>query len=121
MSGHSPVEVRRQVWHSLVSMLQVYAHAASLNGKPYAVTSADCSAVVRYEEASLTVSFVPDTGVATWRLIRSGREDHGHFEIDQHGAVNFPEGPKELDTLAIDWMDHLARPEQVSQREHAKL
>ena len=35
-----PAEVRRHVWESLVSMMQVYAHAASLNGKEYVVTSA---------------------------------------------------------------------------------
>ena len=30
-----PVEVRQHVWESLVSMLRVYAHAASLNGNAY--------------------------------------------------------------------------------------
>ena len=34
-----PVQVRRHVWESLVSMLRVYAHAASLNGNEYVVTS----------------------------------------------------------------------------------
>ena len=113
MSTHSPDEVRRQVWHSLVSMLQVYAHAASLNGKPFAVTSSDSTAAVRYEDASLSISFAVPTGYATWRSIRPGREEHGSFEIDEHGALNFPLGPKELDAAAIDWMDHLAQLEPV--------
>ena len=34
-----PAEVRHHVWESLVSMLRVYAHAASLNGNAYEVTS----------------------------------------------------------------------------------
>ena len=34
-----PIEVRRHIWESLVSMLQVYANAASLNDKKYVVTS----------------------------------------------------------------------------------
>ncbi len=34
------VQVRRQVWDSLTSMLRVYAHAAGLNaGDEYLVTS----------------------------------------------------------------------------------
>jgi hypothetical protein len=94
-------------------MLQVYAHAASLNGRPFAVTSTEFGAVVRYEEASLTISFNPQTGYATWRSIRPGREKHGCFDIDEHGALNFPLGPKDLDAAAIDWMDHLAQLEPV--------
>ena len=113
MSTLSPNEVRRQVWHSLVSMLQVYAHAASLNGRAVAVTSTEFGAVVRYEDASLTITFAALTGHATWRSLRPGREERGSFEIDEHGALNFPSGPKELDAAAIDWMDHLAQPEPV--------
>ena len=110
-----PAEVRRQVWHSLVSMLQVYAHAAGLHGKPYAVTTTVSSAAVKYGNASLTISFTPEEGVAVWRLIRSSSQEQGSFEIDEHGALQFPGGPKELDMAAMDWMDHLSQPE------HAKL
>ena len=109
-----PVEVRRQVWHSLVSMLQVYAHAAGLHGKPYAVTSTGSSAEVRYENASLTISFTPEEGVAAWRLTRGECHEQGSFHIDEHGALQFPAGPKELDMAAIDWMDHLSQPEPVN-------
>ena len=108
MSEHGPVEVRTEVWHSLVSMLRVYAHAASLNGKPFAVSSVDFKALVKYEDSSLTISFSPEEGMATWRLIRPGRDQQGPFQIDEHGAVVFPDGPRELDTAAIDWMDQLS-------------
>lgn len=113
MSLHSPEEVRRQVWHSLVSMLQVYAHAASLNGRSFSVTSNASETVVRHEDAVLTVSMDAATGRASWRSVRPGREEHGGFTIDPHGALNFPSGEKELDAAAIDWMDHLAQPEPV--------
>jgi hypothetical protein len=108
-----PVEVRRQVWHSLVSMLQVYAHAAGLNGKPFAVSCSEHSAQVRHEDASLTLSMSPETGAATWQIVRPGREEEGNFQIDEHGVLRFPVCPKELDTAAMDWMDMLAQPEHV--------
>ena len=108
-------EVRSEVWHSLVSMLRVYAHAASLNGKPYAITSTDSTALIQYEECSLTISFSPEAGWATWGLIGPGRDEHGHFQIDEHGAVHFPDGPKELDTAAIDWMYLLSQPQHATQ------
>jgi hypothetical protein len=76
-----PVQVRRHVWESLVSMLRVYAHAASLNGKEYVVTSAlrpeawvkhgDCTA-----EPLLSR---PDTGEGSWRVKQPEREEWGEF------------------------------------------
>ena len=57
-----PVQVRRHVWESLVSMLRVYAHAASLNGKEYAVTSGPEEAWVKHGDCTFHLSFHPDTG-----------------------------------------------------------
>ena len=109
MSEHSPIEVPRQVWHSLVSMLRVYAHAATLNGKAYAVTAhADNIAVVIYGECSLQIALSPETGAATWSLTQPEGEDSGSFEIDGEGMLHFPAGVKELDTAAMDWMDQLS-------------
>lgn len=113
MSDHSPDQVRRQVWHSLISMLQVYAHAAAMNGSHFAVTSSDHTAQVIHEDATLTLSMSPESGAATWRIIRPGREEEGDFQIDEHGALRFPACPKELDTAAMDWMDMLVQPQHV--------
>jgi hypothetical protein len=106
-----PAEVRRHVWESLQSMLQVYAHAAGLNGKEYVVTSTSDQVSVKHQDRSLTVSFRPGTGTASWVLARPQCQEMGEFHIDQHGDLIFPAGAKPLDTAAIDWiamLDHSA-------------
>jgi len=106
-----PEEVRRHIWESLVSMLQVYVHAASLNGKHYEVTTASDQISVKHQDQLLTVSFEPQTGKASWSLNRTSCEEIGGFHVDEHGELVFPAGPKPLDTAAIDWiamLDHAA-------------
>jgi hypothetical protein len=110
-----PAEVRRHVWESLVSMMQVYAHAASLNGKEYVVTSAPGKVWVKHQDRVLTVSYDPETGNASWSVTRPTCEEVGEFHIDEHGALVFPAGPRALDTAAMDWIallehDHAAPP-----------
>jgi hypothetical protein len=102
-----PVQVRRHVWESLVSMLRVYAHAASLNGKEYAVTSGPEEAWVKHGDCTLHLSFHPDTGEGMWRINHPEREELGEFRIDEDGTLTFPAGPKPLDVAAIDWMELL--------------
>jgi hypothetical protein len=106
-----PAQVRGHVWESLVSMMQVYAHAASLNGKEYVVTSDSGKVSVKHDASVLTISFAPDTGEASWMVTRPECEESGEFRIDEHGALVFPAGDKALDTAAIDWialLDHTA-------------
>jgi hypothetical protein len=106
-----PALVRSHVWESLVSMMQVYAHAASLNGKEYLVTSDSSKVSVKHQGNVLTISFHPPTGEAHWMVNRAECEESGEFRIDEHGALVFPAGPKDLDTAAIDWialLDHTA-------------
>jgi hypothetical protein len=106
-----PSQVRGHVWESLVSMMQVYAHAASLNGKEYVVMSDSNKVSVKHEASVLTISFHPDTGEASWMVNRPECEESGEFRIDEHGTLVFPAGPKDLDTAAIDWialLDHTA-------------
>jgi hypothetical protein len=103
--------VRGHVWESLVSMMQVYAHAASLNGKEYVVTSDSGKVSVKHDASVLTISFDPDTGQASWMVTRPECEESGEFRIDEHGTLVFPAGDKALDTAAIDWialLDHTA-------------
>jgi hypothetical protein len=105
------VSVRRQVWESLVSMVRVYAHAASMNGVACDVTTSAEAAVVTRQGATLTLKNSEETGAGSWRLVHftgSGDcEEWGEFHIDEHGVLMFPAGPKELDIAAIDWIDHL--------------
>jgi hypothetical protein len=115
------VSVRLQVWESLVSMVRVYAHAASLNGVACDVTTSAEAAVVTRKGATLTIQYSEETGDGCWRLVHlvpaltgSGDcEEWGGFHIDEHGVLMFPAGPKELDTAAIDWIDHLVHASTI--------
>jgi hypothetical protein len=104
-----PVEVRHHVWESLVSMLRVYAHAASLNGKEHEVTSGANEAWVKHRDSALILRFSSDTGEGDWCVTHPEREECGAFRIEEDGTLTFPIGPKELDTAVIDWLDHLGR------------
>jgi hypothetical protein len=104
-----PTQVRQQVWESLVSMLRVYAHAASLNGKELVVTGISDEAWVKCRGCVLSLYFSPETGEATWRVTQPEQETWGEFRIEEDGTLNFPAGPKPLDTAAIDWVEHVVR------------
>jgi hypothetical protein len=104
-----PTDVRSHVWESLVSMLQVYAHAAGLNGNPYLVTTCSNDASVKHEESVLSLHFSPDTGEGNWTVTHPEREECGAFRIDEHGSLTEPAGPKEIDQAAIDWIGFLGR------------
>jgi hypothetical protein len=103
------VQVRRQVWDSLTSMLRVYAHAAGLNaGDEYLVTSTSEEALVKHRDSALNLRFSAETGEGCWRIIQPGREEWGEFRIEADGTLNFPAGHKPLDAAAIEWIEHLA-------------
>jgi hypothetical protein len=106
------VQVRRQVWDSLTSMLRVYAHAAGLNaGDEYLVTSTSEEAWVKHRDSALNLRFSAETGEGCWRIIQPGREEWGEFRIEADGTLNFPAGPKPLDAAAIEWIEHLGHAE----------
>jgi hypothetical protein len=103
------VQVRRQVWESLTSMLRVYAHAAGLNaGDEYLVTSTSEEASVKHRDSALSLRFNPESGEGCWRVIQPEREAFGEFRIEADGTLNFPAGSKPLDAAAIEWIEHLA-------------
>jgi hypothetical protein len=101
------VTVPRQIWESLISMVKAYAHAAGLNGIPCIVTTSPAAALVTRNRSTLTLTYSEETGAGSWRLVHGDCEEWGEFHIDEHGALVFPAGPKELDTAAIDWIDQL--------------
>lgn len=111
----SPVEVRRQIWESLVSMLRVYAHAASLNGIVYTVTSSSDAAWLRCGGWELEISYSAEDGAASWQLSQPPREVRGEeFRIEADGTLAFPGGLKELDLAAIEWVEKLVHASTVS-------
>lgn len=107
------IDVRSHVWESLVSMVRVYAHAASLNSSPYTVTSGSNEVTVKHEDSALSLSFGTDTGEGNWCVTHPEREECGAFRIDEHGSLTFPAGPKELDQAAIDWIGYLGRDKVI--------
>ena len=102
-----PIEVRRHIWESLVSMLQVYANAASLNDKKYVVISLPDGALVKYKDFGLRLRFSPENGEGSWSITKPEKEECGGFRIEEDGILTFPAGPKPLDTAAIEWIEHL--------------
>jgi hypothetical protein len=109
-----PIQVRSQIWESLVTMLRVYAHAASLSGEEYVVTTLSNRAWVKHGDCSLIICFRPQTGASNWRLIQPERETWGEFQIEKDGALTFPDGEKPLDAAAIDWMEQLVHATRAS-------
>jgi hypothetical protein len=109
-----PVDVRSHVWESLVSMLRVYAHAASLNGSPYTVTSGSSEAKVEHDDSVLSLHFGPDTGEGSWCATHPEREECGAFRIEEDGTLTLPAGPKEIDQAAIDWIGYLGRDKIIA-------
>jgi hypothetical protein len=94
---------RREIWESLVSMLRVYANAASLGGRAYLVTSASDQAWVKHEGHVLDVCFRGKNG--TWRL----GQTQGEFAIEEDGTLMFPGGEKALDEAAIEWIESITQ------------
>ena len=105
----SPVEVRRQIWESLVSMVRVYAHAASLGNDTYEVAATAEAVRMTTAESTLHIAYSPLSGNAQWNLRKPGHDAEGTFHIGEEGHLIFPEGEKELDAAAIDWVEQLGR------------
>jgi hypothetical protein len=106
------VQVRGHVWDSLVSMVRVYANAASLNaGDEYLVTNSPEEISVKHRDSALNLRFNPETGEGCWRIIQPVREEFGEFRIEADGTLNFPAGSKPLDAAAIEWIEHLTHAE----------
>ena len=109
------VQVRGHVWDSLVSMLRVYAHGASLNaGDEYVVTNTPDEASVKHRDSALNLRFNPENGDGSWCILQPGREAFGEFRIEADGTLNFPAGSKPLDAAAIEWIEHLAHVTSTS-------
>jgi len=103
------VRVRWEVWESLVSMLRVYATAASLGRGEFTVTSAADAAWVRHKGNTLGLCFSAADGLASWRMTApGGQERQASFQILPSGALISGGKEKELDEAALEWIEELA-------------
>ncbi len=101
--------VRREVWESLVSMLHVYASAASMGRGEFAVTSASDAPWVRHNGRTLGLRFNAADGLASWRMTAAGgQERRASFQILPTGALISGGEEKELDQAALEWIEELA-------------
>jgi hypothetical protein len=103
--------VRAELWRSLVSMLRVYAHAASFNHGEHIVTETTPASVsLEHKNAALHLIFDPGSGNATWMLEQHGGAATARvFRLLEVGLIEFDGEEKELDRAAIDWVEELTR------------
>lgn len=109
--GAVPFEarVREEVWESLISMLRVYASAASMGRGEFTVSSAADAAWVRHQGNTLGLTFSAADGLASWRMTApGGQERRASFQILPSGALISEGEEKELDQAALEWIEELA-------------
>jgi len=93
----------------------VYAHAASLNGQSFGVSSNARTAWLTCMDSVLEVGYSAQNGDASWQLSQPNqRLLSGKFSIEADGNLSFPEGPKDLDQAAIEWVEKLVQATTVS-------
>jgi hypothetical protein len=103
------VRVRQEVWQSLLSMLRVYAYAASLSNGEMAVTeTAPHAASLEHKDHTLVLSFDVRSGKGSCHFPGSAQAP-GDFEILEDGLLRFAGVEKQLDEAAIDWVEQLTR------------
>ena len=89
----SPVQVRRHIWESLVSMLRVYAHAASLTQAMRRRLPALPKQLGEPGDLGTAPLFRPWPGA--WLLEnKPARTGSGEFEIDDEGRLVLPRAPR---------------------------
>ena len=119
VAGVRGVDVRREVWQSLLSMLRVYAYAASLSHGEIIVTeTGPYAASLEQKGHTLMLSFDLWSGKGG-----SGKEGcrqpgskhlSGVFEILEDGSLRVSGLETQLDVAAIDWVEQLTRMSALS-------
>ncbi len=103
------VRVRQEVWQSLLSMLRVYAYAASMsNGEMVVTETAPYAASLEHKGHTLVLSFDVRSGKGSCRPPGPAQVP-GDFEILEDGRLRFAGVEKQLDEAAIDWVEQLIR------------
>ena len=114
VAGVRGVDVRREVWQSLLSMLRVYAYAASLSHGEIIVTeTGPYAASLEHKGHTLMLSFDLSSGKGGCRQPGS-KQLSGAFEILEDGSLRVSGLETQLDVAAIDWVEQLTRMSALS-------
>jgi len=108
------IRARREIWGSLVSLLKVYSHAASLNGEPHLVAEVAPDAVVVIAGwGELGLTFNPEQGTGSWRYEYPGERlsnGWGGWQMLSDGRLDVEGKVMEIDEAVIDWIARLTKP-----------
>ena len=107
----SAAEIREELWRSLVSMLRVYASAATLSRGKCQVTEITPGVVLlQSADAELELRFQSATGLGSWTIQpEKGLQGNGNFVLSEAGTLQMNSTEKELDQAAIEWVEDLTR------------
>jgi hypothetical protein len=113
-SSDRALRVRQEVWQSLISMLRVYAHAASLNrGEVTVIETTPHSALLEHKDHALLLSFDARNGEGSFHPPTSHspklKKLPGGFTILEDGALRVAGEETQLDEAAIGWVEQLIR------------
>jgi hypothetical protein len=119
VAGVRGVDVRREVWQSLLSMLRVYAYAASLSHGEIIVTeTGPYAASLEHTGHTLMLSFDLSSGKGgsgEGGCRQPGSKQlSGVFEILEDGSLRVSGLETQLDVAAIDWVEQLTRMSALS-------
>jgi hypothetical protein len=104
------VRVRWELWESLISMLRVYANAASLTHGEFIVTALSDAAWVQHNGYFLALRLTAADGVVSWALKGPGGVHRRRsLELLENGVLVSDREEMELDRAAIDWVEELTR------------
>lgn len=108
--GANPQHIRAEIWESLLSMLRVYAYAASVNHGEFRLTSAPPDTLrIEHEGLTLRLSLDAASGAGSWRRAEAGIERSGDLRIQDDGGLLVDGTEKDLDQAAIEWIEDLTK------------
>jgi hypothetical protein len=104
------VRVRWELWESLLSMLRVYANAASLTHGEFVITALSDAAWMHHNGYLLSLQLDAENGIVSWAVKGPADvDDRRCFELLESGALLAAGQETELDRAAIDWVEELTK------------
>ncbi|HEV2272909.1 MAG TPA: hypothetical protein VGR96_02015 [Acidobacteriaceae bacterium] len=108
--GANPQQIRAEIWDSLLSMLRVYAYAASVNHGEFRLTFVPSGGLrIEHEQLTLLLSLDTASGAGSWRLAEAAIERSGDLRIQDDGRLLVDGTEKALDQAAIEWIECLTK------------
>lgn len=102
----SAIDVRREIWRSLLSMVRVYAGLEGLRRQESAefIEPVLDSATVELRGVRLELFLDIESGWGEWRVAAEA----GEFAISDSGLLHVERQQKELDIAAMEWLEKLS-------------